>query len=327
METIDLGATGRKTTRLGYGCSGLTGATGRAESLAMLEAAFDAGVRHFDVAPTYGSGEAESCVGEFLGRHRAEVTVTAKYGGAPAKTPGLIGFARSIAGPVAKVLPGLKKRLAKGTGKVVGNGRKVTVAHAKESLERSLKELRTDRIDVWLLHAVKADDLREDDGLLRLLENSVAAGTIGSFGVGSEREKIRTLAIKRPQFCGTMQFEWSVMDAPVPTMQGFRIHPRALGDNFRGLHAGLLEEKGRCSEWSEKTGADLADGEALASLMLKASLVENPESVILFSSTNPAHIQRNVETAGDATLEAGAKKLYGLVQAAAKGRRAIEAGG
>jgi len=34
-----------------------------------------------------------------------------------------------------------------------------------------------------------------------------------------------------------------------------------------------------------------------------------------------------VEAAGDATLEAGAKKLYGLVQAAAKGRRAIEAGG
>jgi D-threo-aldose 1-dehydrogenase len=51
---IDLATTGRKTTRLGYGCSSLMGAMGRKESLAMLECAFDAGVRHFDVAPMYG---------------------------------------------------------------------------------------------------------------------------------------------------------------------------------------------------------------------------------------------------------------------------------
>ena len=63
METIDLGRTGRRTTRLGFGCSSLMGAMGRKESVAMLEAAFDAGVRHFDVAPMYGFGQAESCVG------------------------------------------------------------------------------------------------------------------------------------------------------------------------------------------------------------------------------------------------------------------------
>src|ERR1017187_8275756 len=60
METIDLGRTGRRTTRLGFGCSSLMGAMGRKESVAMLEAAFDAGVRHFDVAPMYGFGQAES---------------------------------------------------------------------------------------------------------------------------------------------------------------------------------------------------------------------------------------------------------------------------
>jgi len=329
METIDLGTTGRKTTRLGYGCSGLMGAMGRAESLAMLEAAFDAGVRHFDVAPMYGFGQAESCLGEFLGRHRAEVTVTTKYGRAAAKNPGLIGLARSIARPVVKALPALKPRLAKVANKVLANGKKAsfTAAQAKESLDRSVAELRTERIDVWLLHEASADDLRENDGLLRLLEDSVAAGTIGTFGVGSEREKIRTLAIKRPRFCATMQFEWSVMAAPVPAMPGFRIHHRALTDNFRGLHDELLVDKVRCAQWSDAVGADLADRGVLASLMLKAALVENPESVILFSSKDPAHIRRNAGVAGDAALEAPAKKLYGLVQAAAKGLRAIEAGG
>jgi D-threo-aldose 1-dehydrogenase len=329
METIALGTTGRQTTRLGYGCSSLMGAMGRAESVAMLEAAFDAGVRHFDVAPLYGFGQAEGCLGEFLGRHRGEVTVTTKYGIPPAKNPGLIGFARSIAGPVVKALPGLKQRLSKVAGKAAGNGQKAsfTAAEAKQSLDRSLAELKTDRIDIWLLHEVTADDLREDDGLLRLLEDLVAVGTVGAFGVGSDREKVRTLAIKRPKFCGTMQFEWSVMDAPVPEMPGFRIHHRALTDNFRKLHAGLIEDKARCAKWSDAVGSDLADSDVLAALMLKASLLENPNSVILFSSKDPAHMRHNVRVAGDAALEAPAKKLYGMVQAAAKGRRAFEAGG
>ncbi len=328
MEMVCLGATGRETTRLGYGCSSLMGAMGRGESLAMLEAAYGAGVRHFDVAPMYGFGQAESCLGEFLERHRGEVTVTTKYGIPPAKNPGLIGLARSIARPLVKALPGLKQGLSKAAGKAMGGGEKAsfTAQQAKESLERSLRELRTERIDVWLLHEVTADDLRDGDELLRMLEDSVAAGTIGAFGVGSEREKVETLAIKWAKFCGVTQFEWSVMDAPVPAMQGFRIHHRALTDNFRALHEGFVGDKERCALWSAEVGADLADKGVLAALMLKASLVENPESVILFSSKDPCHIRRNVNVAEDAALGVPAKRLYGMVQAA-KEPRAIEAGG
>lgn len=315
MQRIDLGTTGRTTTRLGYGCSSLMGAMGRRESVAMLEAAFDAGIRHFDVAPMYGFGQAEGCLGEFLGRHRADVTVTTKYGIPPAKNQGLIGLARVLARPVLKALPGLKRGLSSVAGKATQPVEKAsfTAAQARESLERSLAKLRTDRIDVWLLHEVAADDLR-DDGLLRLLEDSVAAGTIGTFGVGSEREKLGALLAERPEYCRTVQFEWSVMDSPVDTGKSFRIHHRALTDNFRALHAGLLQDKVRSARWSGQVGADLCDREVLASLMMKAALVENPESVILFSSKSAAHMQRNVRTAEDGTLEGPARRLYALVQ-------------
>jgi D-threo-aldose 1-dehydrogenase len=315
METIDLGTTGRTTTRLGFGCSSLMGAMGRKDSIAMLDAAFDAGVRHFDVAPMYGFGQAESCVGEFLGRHRADVTVTTKYGIPPAKHQGLIGLARSMARPIVKVLPGLKRGLSRMAGNVARTAEKAsfTAAQAKESLARSLAELKTDRIDVWLLHEVTADDL-QDESLLRLLEDSVAAGTIGAFGVGSERDKVSPLLALRPEYCGVVQFEWSVMDAPVPAMKSFRIHHRALTENFRSLHAGLIEDRARAARWSEDVGADLADREVLASLMLKAALVENPQSVILFSSKSPAHMRHNVQVAGDGLLEFSARRLYSLVQ-------------
>ena len=66
MDTINLGTTGKTTTRLGYGCSSLMGGMSHKESLAALEAAFDVGIRHFDVAPMYGYGQAEGCLGEFL---------------------------------------------------------------------------------------------------------------------------------------------------------------------------------------------------------------------------------------------------------------------
>jgi D-threo-aldose 1-dehydrogenase len=118
-----------------------------------------------------------------------------------------------------------------------------------------------------------------------------------------------------------------VMDAPVTAMPGFRIHHRALPENFRGLHQGLVTDTVRCAKWSDDVGANLVDGETLASLMLKAALVENPASVILFSSKNPAHIRHNVGVVDDGALEAPAKKLYELVQAAAKDLRTIEAGG
>src|ERR1039458_5979081 len=256
MDRIDLGATGRTTTRLGFGCSSLMGAMGRRESSSMLETAFDAGIRHFDVAPMYGFGQAEGCLGEFLGRHRGEVTVTTKYGIPPARSRGWIGLARAAARPVVRALPGLKRRMAQVAGNVVQPAGKASfrAGAARESLERSLGELRTDHIDVWLLHETTVDDLR-DDGLLRLLQDAVASGKVGTFGVGSDRARVETLLTARPEYCATVQFEWSVMDSPVGPMKSFRMHHRALTENIRGLHARLVQEKARCADWSREVGA------------------------------------------------------------------------
>jgi hypothetical protein len=93
------------------------------------------------------------------------------------------------------------------------------------------------------------------------------------------------------------------------------------------MQEGLLNDPVRCAKWSKEVGADLADSNVLASLMLKSALMENPESVILFSSKSQEHMRRNVETACDTALEAPAKNFYSVVQATAKHRRTVEAGG
>ena len=324
MQLIELADTGRTTTRLGFGCSSLMGAMGRRDSLSLLESAYDAGIRHFDVAPMYGYGEAESCLGEFLQRHRRQVTVTTKYGIPPAKNSSLLSVARRIVSPVVKTFPGLKQRLARAANAATHTSEKATFTpqQAKASLERSLAALRTDHLDIWLLHEVTAADL-QDDALLSFLEEEVRKGTIGTFGVGSDAGKIPALITEHPAYCRTLQYEWSVLDsvkdveiqdASTAQRTPFRIHHRSLTDNFRSLHRNLIENKQLCQRWSASTNTDLRNPDALAHLMLKAALTLNPTSVILFSSKNPRHLQANAKTADDPTLETPARELHRLVQ-------------
>ena len=149
-------------------------------------------------------------------------------------------------------------------------------------------------------------------------------GTIGSFGIGSSADKIPTLLGQHPAYCHTLQYEWSVLDQEVapgvdsdpaaPPPSPFRIHHRALTENFRSLHRTLSQDKQLCQRWSASTNIDLSNPEHLSHLMLKAALVLNPRSIILFSSKNPLHIQANAKTAEDPALDAPARELHRLAQ-------------
>ena len=315
MKTITLPHTNRQTSQLGFGCSSLMGATGRKESLALLEHAYNAGIRHFDVAPMYGYGAAEGCLGEFLARHRSNITITTKYGIPPPSNQGLMRAARRAIGPVLKLIPSVKHRLAAAANSVTAAEPKApfTSAAARVSLEHSLTELRTDRIDLWLLHEAGAEDLN-DDSLNSLLQDAVHTGKIGAFGCGSSSEKIPALLASKPQYCPVLQFEWSVLDKPVDAHPAFTLHHRSLTANFQGLQSALARLPEVRNKWSTETGVDLAQPGKLAALMLKAALVLNPASVILVSSRNRRHIEENVRVAGDDPLAAPARSLYNLAQ-------------
>ncbi len=315
MSPILLPNTDRVTSQLGFGGSSLMGATGRKESLALLEHAFDAGIRHFDVAPMYGYGAAEGCLGEFLARHPQNVTVTTKYGIPPPPNQGLLRAARRAVGPVLKLIPSVKRRLAAAANSVTAAEPKApfTAAAAQVSLDHSLAELRTERIDLWLLHEAEASDL-DDDSLLRLLQDSVAGGKIGAFGCGSSADKIPALIAHKPQYCPVLQFEWSVLDKPLGPVQAFTLHHRSLTANFGELQTALGKNAAARDRWSAETGADLAQPGMLAALMLKAALVHNPESIILVSSRNRHHITENVRVANDPSLTEPARKLYQVAQ-------------
>lgn len=64
---------------VGFGCNSIL-SEGRSKALRLLATAFDAGVRHFDIARSYGTGEAEGILGAFLKNRRSQVTITTKFG-------------------------------------------------------------------------------------------------------------------------------------------------------------------------------------------------------------------------------------------------------
>ena len=340
MTEVELGPSGRSTTQLGFGCSGLMGALDRPASLRLLEAVFAAGIRHFDVAPMYGYGEAESCLGEFLARHPGECTVTTKFGiAAPARGRGFLGPARRLAAPVLRVVPGLKRRLLRAADAVTGGVDQLpfTPETARDSLERSLRALGVERIDLWLLLVVRVADLpaRENDGLLRFLEAAERDGKIGAFGIASQRSAAGALLRERPEYCHAVQTEWSLPAAPDrstpdrfmmparqehgsgepgPVAAPFRIYHRLVAEGVAPLQASLVGNPEIVKRWSSLTGEDLSNAAHLPCLLLKTACVFSPKALFLFSSKSPDHIVENVAAVSSEALRAPAQRLHALLR-------------
>ena len=95
MQTRTLGKNGPSVAALGLGCMGMSdfyGPADRAESIATIHAALDAGISLLDTGDYYAMGHNEMLIGEALkGRDRSRVQISVKYGGM--RDPGGTGSA------------------------------------------------------------------------------------------------------------------------------------------------------------------------------------------------------------------------------------------
>ncbi len=287
------------------------GGLGERESLRLLETAFDAGIRHFDVAPSYGHGMAERCMGKFLRGKAGDVTIATKYGIFPSRQANLLDLARNVTRPIARRLPSVRNRLARAAAGLRTKAR-FSAEDGRRSLEHSLRELGVDCVDLWLLHEVTAEDLDNSD-LLPFLQKVRQEGRIGMYGVGSERRFLNALWQRHPRYCPVLQFEWPELDASSDFPGAFCIHHRAVSGALNEILKSFQCDPDLCRRWSNVVDADLSRSETLASLLLTASLTSNPNSVVLFSSRVPAHIAANVHLAGDPTWTGRSQRLLGLL--------------
>ena len=96
METRQLGKTGPAVSALGLGCMGMSdmyGPADRAESIATIHAALDAGITLIDTGDFYGMGHNEMLIGEALaGGKRDKAVLSVKFGALREPSGGWLGY-------------------------------------------------------------------------------------------------------------------------------------------------------------------------------------------------------------------------------------------
>ena len=314
MRDVKIPGTERPTTRLGFGGSRLVAGPSKKQSLALLDAAFEAGIRHFDTAPSYGLGGAEEVLGSFLARHRGEVTVTTKFGiprpSATQKT--VMQTARAMLKPIVERVPRVRARLLRALQTRKTAPLRFRPDEMLASLQTSLRTLRCERVDLFLLHEAEADDLTDE--IRHALDRAVGAGLIGAWGIGSDRRKIEGIEAKSPAFARVLQFDWSVLSETPPRYPGaYVITHHALAGAFARLKLALAEPARRRA-WSEHVGMDCGDDRVLSRLLLSAALDANPAGIVLFSSSDTKRIRENAAVLSNSDVDI-VRRFVDLVRA------------
>jgi aryl-alcohol dehydrogenase-like predicted oxidoreductase len=157
MEYRRLGRTGLKVSRLTLGC-GNFGGIGSApaffgmgeteeQAFALMDRAFDAGINAFDTADAYGGGRSETWIGRWLqqkgSRVRDQLVLGSKVFNAVGPSPNERGLSR---------------------------------VHILRQIDASLMRLRTDRLDLYLMHEPDPETPLEET--LVALDACVRAGKV-----------------------------------------------------------------------------------------------------------------------------------------------------
>jgi D-threo-aldose 1-dehydrogenase len=173
--------------RLGYGAANvgnLYRAVSDEDAWAVLEAAWDSGIRHFDTAPHYGLGLSERRLGCFLAaKPRREYIVTTKVGRLLRPSP---ETANRLDDPNQFAVPASLKRVWD-----------FSFDGIRASLEESLDRLGLAHVDVLYLHDPDEHDLAAD------LETGIPAvaalrdeGLVKAVGIGSKSVEAVVLAAR-----------------------------------------------------------------------------------------------------------------------------------
>lgn len=200
MRLLDTKLGSAPVSTIGFGCASFGSRVSAREASAALERAFDAGISWYDVAPSYGDGNAEAILGRFAARHRDTINICTKVG-IVADKAGWKVLLRPLARTMVKTLPGLRRYATR--ARAVTNP-PLTSAGIAASVDRSLTLLGVERIDLLMLHDPAPDDVLRED-IAEALRKLIAAGKVAAVGVAGHVEAASAGATK-PELFSALQF-------------------------------------------------------------------------------------------------------------------------
>ncbi len=283
---------GRRTQNLGFGCAGILRLPTAAQRRSLLARAFDAGLTHFDVARSYGAGAAEGIVGKCFEGRRDSITLGTKFGfpcGVPSRKT---VFVQSFGRWAVNLHPAFKRLAKKQSAPATGDRHyDYSADEMTRSLETSLRELRTDALDLFFVHEPRINDTVTDD-LAAALRDALDAGKCGAFGVSGMPSDLLYFQKMQPElFGGANQSNFRLGETPAP-LTGMPYHGvfHVLAGTLPSCETFLQQNPGSAKTWSEKLGLDLTQRENLATAIIAIALNEHPQGMVLFFTTKARRI-------------------------------------
>lgn len=149
MKNLIIGDTNLEASEIGLGCMRITELQDKKEVRNLIDTAMDQGIDFFDHADIYAKGYAEEVFGEVVdSAMRQNMIIQSKCG----------------------IIPGKAYDFSK--------------EHILESVDESLKRLRTDYLDILLLH--RPDTLMEPEEVAEAFEILETTGKVRYFGVSNQ---------------------------------------------------------------------------------------------------------------------------------------------
>jgi len=296
VGSIDLAAGGLRLSRIVWGAWRLAkwGLT-PAELLERSQACLDLGITSFDHADIYGSYQCETLFGEALGlapalRERMQlVTKCGIKSVSPQRPEHAIGH--------------------------YDTGRR----HIVESVERSLVALRTEHIDLLLIH--RPDPFMDADATAAAFTELKAAGKVEHFGVSNFNQSQFDLLASRLDFpLVTNQIELSVLrldpftDGTLDQLQRLRIAPMAWSPLGGGrLLSGEGDDAERLRAELDRVATEI--GAVSVVQVALAWLLAHPARIVPVVGTS--RLERIHEAAGSVGLSMDRQQWFRILRASA----------
>ena len=247
MQHRQLGQTGPTVSALGLGCMGMSGMYGpadRAESIATIHAALEAGITLLDTGDFYGMGHNEMLIGEALqGRDRDRALISVKFG--------------AIRDPAGAWL-----------------GYDARPSAVKSFLAYTLQRLRVDHIDIY--RPARLDPNVPIEDTIGAIADMVKAGYVRHIGLSEVgADTIRRAAAVHP-ICD-LQIEYSLIsrgieDNILPACRELGIGITAYGVLSRGLISGHWRKGGESQGDFRSQSPRFQDGNVEKNLALVETL-------------------------------------------------------
>jgi D-threo-aldose 1-dehydrogenase len=247
------------TSRLAFGTSRLHYVR-HGERQRLLACAAELGFVHFDTAPAYGDGLAEAELGRYLQGRRNRFVVATKYGIPP----------DPIMERWGSYVPCL--RIARACARRIGFGQQrmppFTASGLRESVGRSLQRLKTDWIDILLLHEPRPGRMPDAGEILEQLCKLRQSGQIRAFGLAGAWSGIHDLLAATPELAQVVQTpesEWPESFVPDITYNVI-------------------------SRTTQRRLAPPVDAEVVSD-RLRCALLRRPRGVVIVSTTKLANLR------------------------------------